>query len=120
MDQNQSSNVALTSDGDHNLLDPIDQNHIAALGTMLIGTTQVLLGMVILPSASGYALTFWSSLFLVGGGWSLIGIGFNVFRGREAFDDGWVESEQLDRLRTVIVFMVAVGLAAGAAYTLLT
>jgi hypothetical protein len=120
MDQNQSSNVALTSDGDHNLLDPIDQNHIAALGTMLIGTTQVLLGMVILPSASGYALTFWSSLFLVGGGWSLIGIGFNVFRGREAFDDGWVESDRVDWLRVIVAFVVTVGLTAVAAFTLLT
>ena len=120
MDQNRSSSVALTPDGDFDHRDLIDRNHILALSTMLIGTIQVLLGMAILPPFSGYTLSFWSSLFLAGGGWLLIGIGFNTFRGREAFDDGWVESEQLDRLRTVIVFMVAVGLAAGAAYTLLT
>ena len=120
MDQSQSSNVALTSDGDHNLLDPIDQNHVIALGTMLIGTTQVLLGMASFPSFSGFTVSFWSSLFLAGGGWFLIGIGFNVFRGREAFDDGWIESERVNWLYTIVTFVILVGLTAVAAFTLLT
>ena len=82
MDQNRSSGVALTPDGDHNHRDLIDQNHVTGIATMLIGIIQVLLGMASLPSFSGHTVLFWSSLFLGGGGWLLISIGFNVLRGR--------------------------------------
>ena len=120
MDQNQSSDVALTSDGDHTLLNQIDQNHLTGLGAMLVGITQVLLGMGTLPQFSGLTVSFWASIFLAGGGWALIGIGFNVFRGREAFDGGWIESEWVNWVYTVVTFVILVGLTATAAFTLLT
>jgi hypothetical protein len=120
MDQNRSSDVALTPDDDHNYRDLIDQSHVIGLSTMLIGTAQVLLGMAGLTSFSGFTVSYWSSVFLGGGGWLLIGIGINVFRGRGAFDDPWIKSERVEWLFSAIMLIGAVGLTAGAVFTLLT
>lgn len=67
----------------------VTQERLNGLAALLIGVSQLPLAFV-LADATGNDI----SLFIIGaGGWLLIGIGVNVFRGMEAFEVDWSESE---------------------------
>ncbi len=60
-------------------------------------------------SESDVTTSFLPLFVLGGGGWALIGIGVNLFQGREAFDGGWIESERVMWVWTIWSFIFALG-----------
>ena len=120
MTQNQRSNLTTESDGEHSPRGLIDRKRLTGLAVVLIGISQVLLGLSGLAESSWSGLTesSWVIFVLGGGGWLLIGIGVNLLRGREAFDDGWIESRRVSWLNTTVMFVLAVGATAGTVWVL--
>lgn len=119
MEQNQISSRATESD-DHSHRNRIDRNQLTGLATVLVGMSQVLLGLSGLMNSSWSGLTesAWTIFVLGAGGWLLVGIGVNQFWGRAAFGDGWIESEWVAWLTTTVVFILSVGVAAGVVWVL--
>lgn len=110
MDQNRSSGLGAVSSGGQSLRDVVNRDHLNGLATILIGVSQLPLAFV-LADSTGEEI----SLFAIGaGGWLLIGIGVNVFRGREAFELDWSKSERAAWLNTIMTCIFAVVVAAAA------
>ena len=120
MAQSQRSGSPIESDGDHSLRSLLDRKRLTGLAVALIGASQVLLGTsrLVGSSWSGFTESAWTIFVLGGGGWLLIGIGSNLFRGRAAFDDGWIERERVAWLHTAVMFVLAVGVTAGVVWVL--
>jgi hypothetical protein len=123
MSWNRESGITAASSDERGLGDLIDRQRLDGLAAILVGTSQVLLGMTGFGSSgwSGLTMSSWSIFLLGGGGWLLIGIGINLFQGRGAFESGWglgLESERLVWLGTVTTFVIAVFFAAGAVWVL--
>lgn len=123
MDQNQSSEAIPLLDRSHSFRGLIARNQLDGIAIVLVGITQVLLGLSGLgkSSWSGLTETSWRFFVLGGGGWLLIGIGVTVFQGRVTFESGdrWgIQSERLAWLSTVVTFLITVGAAAGAVWIL--
>jgi hypothetical protein len=116
MSQNRRSRLAPLSDGDRSLRDRMNQNHLNGLATVLAGMSQLSLA-VMFADVTGDDI----SLFIGGaGGWLLIGIGVNVFQGKEVFDDGWVESKRVTWLLTAVQFILAVAVVAATVWILIS
>jgi hypothetical protein len=110
MDQNWFPSFGTVSGGSHSLRDLVNRDRLNGLATILVGVSQLPLAFMF-ADATGYE----SSLFVIGaGGWLLIGIGANVFRGMEAFELDWSESERAAWLSTIIACILAVVVAAAA------
>jgi len=109
MRQSLLSRLEFRSGRGHGPRSLLDQNQITGLATVFIGMSQ-------LPLAFVFA-NHWASLFVVGsGGWLLIGIGVNVFRGREPFEVGWSRSRQVDWLNTVLLAIHAIAVVIAASF----
>ena len=112
MDRNWFSGLAAMSDGDHSLGNPINRNRLNGLATVFIGISQLPLAFIFMDH--------WLSLFVIGsGGWLLIGIGVNVFRGREAFEIGWSGSDRVEWLNTAVIATYAIAVVAATVFTIL-
>jgi hypothetical protein len=116
MGQNRLSRLATVSDDGRSLRDLADRNRLTGLATVLVGVSQLPIAFIAAES-TGYD----SLLFIVGAsGWLLIGIGVNMLRGKEAFDDGWVDSERVEWLWTAVMFVIAVAVAAATVFLVIS
>jgi hypothetical protein len=99
MGQNEFSASPSRSDGDH-----IGRNRLNGLIAVLVGLNQLTVAAM---SENELAL------FIGGaGGWLLIAIGVSVFRGKEAFEIDWSESERVAWLITIMQLLLPLGVAA--------
>ena len=116
MDQNQHSDSAAVFDGNRSFDDLTNQSRLKGLAIVSIGISQLPLAFM-LADVTGYNI----SIFVIGtGGWLLISIGVNVFRGKEVFEIGWSESEQVEWLSTVLMVIFAIAVVAAAGFISLT
>jgi hypothetical protein len=114
MDQNQHSKSAGMLDGDRDFL--INQSQLMGLATVFIGLSQLPMA-IILANVTGHD----SSLFVVGaGGWLLIGIGVNLFRGMEAFESKWGKNERLEWLSVTVTVVLALAVVAVSGFMTIT
>jgi predicted membrane channel-forming protein YqfA (hemolysin III family) len=89
----------ISSSGDESRLrGPIDRSRLTGLGCVLVGLCQ-------LPLANLYHEQALALFITASGGWLLVGIGMNLFRGKEAFDFGWSDSERVAWLSTVLFLL---------------
>jgi hypothetical protein len=110
MDQNQLSGSGAVSSGGHSLRDLVNRERLNGLAAILVGVSQLPLA-VMFADVTGYE----SSLFVIGaGGFLLMAIGANVFRGIGPFELDWTESERVARLSTIMTWIIAVAVAATA------
>jgi hypothetical protein len=110
MDQNQLTGFGGVSSGSHSLRDSVNRDHLNGLAAILVGVSQLPLA-VMFADVTGYE----SSLFVIGaGGFLLIAIGVNVFRGMGPFEVDWIESERVTQLSMIINLVIAVVVAAAA------
>lgn len=119
MDQNRVSILTPRSNGDDRLRDLIEQHRVFGIMSLLMGLSQVMLGMHFI--GPGTLLATPSSLVgvvLAAGGLLLITIGLNVFQGREAFDGGWIDSERGMWIWAGIAVVFTIGIAAGTVWVL--
>lgn len=101
-----------SSNGDRALRDLIVLQQVNGIVTLLLGVSQVLFIMHFMGSSEPDVTTSSLPLFVLGGGgWALIGIGVNLFKGKEAFDGGWIESERVMWVWTIGSFIFALGVA---------
>jgi hypothetical protein len=104
MDQNWISGLGIPSSGGHSLRDWVDQDRLNGLATILIGMSQLPMAFV-LADSTGFEIPLF---VIVVGSVVLIAIGVNVFRGMEAFEVEWSESERVAWLDTVMRCMFAI------------
>lgn len=108
MDQNPVSDRITHSGSDSTIADLIQEHQVFGITAMLMGLSQVLYVLEI-PRAGLWSS--WSIFVLGAGGWLLIGIGMNVFQGRNAFDGGWIDSGRVTWLWLVSILLLSIGVA---------
>ena len=110
MDQNRLSGFGAVSRGRSSLADVVSRNRLNGLAAIIIGLSQLPLAFMVADS-TGYEI----SLFVIGaGGWLLVGIGVNVFRGMEAFEFDWSESNRVAWVSTIVTCLFATVVATAA------
>jgi hypothetical protein len=121
MGQNRVSIFDPRSNGDRRLRDLIEQHRVLGIIPLLMGLSQVILGMHFIgPGPLLATPSSWVGFVLAAGGWLLIGIGFNVFQGREAFDGGWIDSERVTWVWAVTTVVFTVGIATATVWVVLS
>lgn len=86
MGQNRLSRLLSSSDSESRLLESVRRSQLTGLACVFVGVSQLLLAFLgersLAPFVAG------------SGGWLLISIGVNLFRGRGALDFEWTNSER--------------------------
>lgn len=98
----------LATVGGRNPLETIDKNQITGFATVFVGICQLFIAFTVAGEQS-------SALFIMGGGgWLLIGIGGNLFRNMEPFENNWGVGERVEWLSTAALLIAAVAMVAAA------
>ena len=115
MDRSWSTDSNEASRSGHWLSDRVSRHHLNGLAAIVVGLSQLPLAFMF-ADATGYE----SSIYVVGGGgWMLIGVGINEFRGMEAFEIDWSASNRVAWYGTVLTCILA-GVVAVAALLIIT
>lgn len=94
MSQNRLDRFLSLSGSKSRLRGSVGQSQLAGIACVLIGASQLPVAFVV----SEQSLVF----FIMGsGGWLLIGIGVNLFRGKDAFELGWSNNKRISWLSAV-------------------
>jgi len=95
------------------LRDSVGQSQLVGLACVLIGASQLPLAFLV----SEQSLI----LFVMGcGGWLLISLGINLFRGNEAFESRWDSNERTAWLGAVCILLVGLFVVAATAVVLMS
>lgn len=112
MAQNRLYRLLSTSGSESRLRGLISQSQLIGLACVLIGASQLPLAFRV----SEQSLV----LFIMGcAGWLLIGIGVNLFRGKEGFEVGWSENDRIAWLNAAWTLLLALLVVAATGVILL-